>query len=355
MKNKQLKVLKGLFLLVTLLLVAKPVLADEKEDLMKQVGFTYAINHPENQLGDGGALNLLLNPGQEQAVTVTINNRNNQEITVLFSLNGARTNGYGGLEHGPNKFKADKSMAYDLPDLVEIPEELVIPAQSEKELTLNIKMPKVPFEGIVTGGIQMIEKEAASEAAKETGIVNKVAYLFGVTLQMNEKEISPELELQKVYPEQVNFRNAIFLDIANIAPLKIQGLLLDIEVTKAGETEVLYENKKNNMEMAPNTLMAYPVSLGGEKMIAGKYTANILASAHGKDWKWTEDFTITKEDADLFNQKDVNIVQERGMNWQLVVGIVIAIVFVMAGIYFLRSQLGKKAKKKRKLSKRRKK
>lgn len=355
--TKKHKNIVKLFCLLIILLLPKLAFADDNEAIMKQVGFTYKINHPDNQIGTGGALNLKMTPGQEQDVTVTISNSSDQAVTLDLSLNGARTNNYGGLEYGPNQFEADKSMAYDITDLISMENEVVIPKQSDKELVLKLKMPKVPFDGIVTGGVQMIEKDGIKKPVTETGIVNKVAYLFGITLEMTDKEILPELDLKKVYPEQANFRNAIFLDIANIMPMKVQGLMLDVEIYQSGKTEVLYESKKNNMELAPNTLMSYPVSLGGERMTAGKYTAKILASAHDKEWKWEKEFTITREDADLFNQKDVNIIQERGLNWKVIVIIIFGLVFVMAGLYLVSKKMSrrKKNQKKASTSKRRKK
>lgn len=341
------KLLKLFLLSGVFLLISGKVSADETEALMKQVGFTYVINHPDNQIGMGNALNLKMKPGQKQQVKITISNSNDQNITLSLKLNGARTNGHGGLEYGPSKFKAHKSMVYDLPDLVKIPSEVIIPKQGKKDVELTITMPKVPFDGLVTGGVQMIEKETKSEDVTETGIVNKVAYLFGVTVQMTDSELIPELELEKVYAGQANFRNAIYLDLANIMAIKIKGLMLDVEIMKVGSEEVLYQSKNNNMEMAPNTLMSYPISLGGEKMIAGKYTAKILASAHGELWSWNKEFAITEEEAGLFNQKDVNIIQERGFNWQLVALIVICLLFIISTLYLLWRRVATKEKAKR--------
>ncbi|MBE9390443.1 DUF916 and DUF3324 domain-containing protein [Vagococcus salmoninarum] len=341
------RILKVVLLLSLFCLLPTKSLADETESKIKQVGFSYKINHPTNQIGSGGALNLKMNPGQEQIATATIRNTSNQDITVLLSLNGARTNSNGGLEYGPNDFKADKSMAYDITDLIEVPKEIQIAKNSEKDIEMTIKMPKVPYEGIVTGGLQMIEKDEGKEEVTSTTIINKVAYLFGITLQMDETELKPQIDLQKVYPEQANFRNAVFLDFANVVAMKVNGLMLDIEITNEGKEDVLFESKKNNMEMAPNTVMSYPVSFGGEKMLAGKYTAHVLASAHGEEWKWDSDFTITKEQADKFNQQDVNLVQERGLDWKLIAVIVSALVFVIAGIYFVRKSLNKKKTSKR--------
>lgn len=311
--------------------------ADELENAVESTGYSYKINYPENQVTPGGSLKLKMNPKQEQEVTVELENYSDEEITIDLALSGARTNGNGVLEHGPNDFKKDKSMKYDLPDLVTIPDSVKVPAKGKADLVVAIKMPEVAYDGIVTGGIEMQKAgQDDAEAGSNTGgqtIVNKVAYLFGVTLSMTDKEVSPELELQKVYPELANYKNAIFLDVANTEAVKVENLVLDAVITKKGSEEVLYESKKANMAMAPNTLMSYPISLAGEEMVAGTYTATIKASNGDKEWSWTENFVITDEDADKFNQGDVNVVQERGLNWKMIAVIVFVGLFIIVGIF----------------------
>ncbi|MBP1040165.1 DUF916 and DUF3324 domain-containing protein [Vagococcus sp. BWB3-3] len=336
-----------LMTLAVLAVGALPTLvqADEVENAVESTGYSYKINYPENQLTPGGALKLKMNPKQEQEVTVELENYSDEEITIDLSLNGARTNGNGILEYGPSAFKKDSSMEYDLPDLVTIPDSIKVPAKGKADLILAIKMPEIAYDGIVTGGIEMqkagqVEAEGSGEGGQT--IVNKVAYLFGVTLSMTDKEISPELALQKVYPELANYKNAIFLDVANTTAVKVENLTLDAMITKKGSEEVLYESKKANMSMAPNTLMSYPVSLAGEEMVAGKYTATVTASNGDKEWKWVEDFEITDEDADKFNQGDVNIVQERGLNWKMIALIVVAGLSVVAGGIFVIRLVSKK-------------
>lgn len=329
----------------TVMLLPTWVQADEVENAVESTGYSYKINYPENQITPGGALKLKMNPKQEQEVTVELENYSDEEMTIDLSLNGARTNGNGVLEYGPSNFQKDKSMQYDLSDLVTIPDSVKVPAKGKTELVLAIKMPEVAYDGIVTGGIEMQKAgqvEASGDNKGGQTIVNKVAYLFGVTLSMTDKDVSPELELQKVYPELANYKNAIFLDIANTTAVKVENLTLDAVVTKKGSEEVLYESKKANMAMAPNTLMSYPISLAGEEMVAGKYTANVKASNGEKEWTWTEEFDITDEEADKFNQGDVNIVQERGLNWKMIGAIVFAGLFVIVGIFFLLRVMNKK-------------
>lgn len=324
-----------LAIMVFSFIVPQSVSAVAKEELVKTAGFTYTINHPDNQIAKEkrGALNLKMTAGQKQTVTVLFNNSSETELILDLTLNGARTNSNGGIEYGPSKFKKDKSMKYDLPDLVTIPETLVIPPKGQKELEIDINMPKVAMDGIVTGGIQVQEHSEEVETSKETMIVNKIAYLFGLTLQMTDTKLKPELTLEKIYPGQTNYRNAVFIDVVNKQAMRLSGLLMDVQITKKGKSDILYESKSNNMEMAPNTIMSYPVSLGGEKMVAGMYTAHIVASSQAEEYKWEKDFEITNNEANQFNQQDVSIVQERGLDWKKVAIIVSIVLIIIVVIY----------------------
>lgn len=335
MDLKRRKSLILLILLLVSIVLSPTVFAVDESSIVNEVGYIYEIQFPENQIEESGALKLKMTPGQTQTIPVKIRNLGSEELVLELSLNGARTNGGGGLEYGPSKFNKDSSMKFDLPDLAKIPEEITVAAKDEGFFDIKIEMPEIPFDGIVTGGVQLQSKNQPGAEGETTTIVNKIAYLFGMTLQMTEKALEPKLELKKVYPELENYRNAIFLDVSNLQAMKIDGVTLDVEIMKQGSKDVSYSSKKNNMEMAPNTLMSYPVSLGGAPMEAGNYTAHVLASAQGGEWEWDKDFTITKEQADQFNQEDVNLVQEKGIEWKwiaLIVGVGIVTVGVGAGI-----------------------
>lgn len=296
-------------------------------------GFSKKVIHPDNQIGDGEALNLLMKPGQKQKVDVEIENYGDKETIILVSLSGARTNGSGVIEYSKSDFKKDKTMQYDLSDLVKVPNEIKVPAKGKAMLTLDISMPETEFDGIVTGGVQLMEKN--QETSKDTSsatINNKMAFLFGVTLFNNQKEIQPDFALRKAYGGQENYRNAILVDIANTQPKIAKAMVLNVDVTSKGKTDVLYTRKKTDIYMAPNTLMTFPVSLNGELMNAGDYTAHVVLKGYGKEWKWDEDFTITDEQADKFNQSDVYVVQERGLDIKLIVmivgGVILAVVII---------------------------
>lgn len=322
---------------------------------MQGTGFFQKIKHPENQIGTGEALNLMMNPGQKQKVEVEVTNYKDKEIVVELKLTGARTNGNGGLEYGPNKLPKDKTMKYDLPDLVKIPSEVKVPAKGTATFTLDISMPEADYDGIVTGGVQLIEKGTSIETQDEKGatIQNKVAFLFGVTLRMSETEVKPDFDLNSVKAGLQNYRNAIFLNLSNKQSMIAKDMVLNTEITEKGKSEVLYQKKKTEVSMAPNTVMNFPVSLDGDSMKAGDYTANVILKGYDKEWKWKKNFTITKEEADKFNKQDPYLVQERGLNWKmisLIVGGVLLLIIIIVVILKVTkkkpSQKGSSSKKK---------
>lgn len=317
-------------------------------------GFSKKVIHPENQVGEGEALNLLMKPGQKQQVEVEIENYGDKETTILVSLSGARTNGSGVIEYSKSDFKKDKTMEYDLSDVVKVPEEVKVPAKGKAMLVLDISMPDVEFDGIITGGIQLMEKGQEENKEKSAAAINnKMAFLFGVTLFNNQKEVQPDFTLRKAYAGQENYRNAMLVDIANTQPMIANLRTLNVDITNKGKKDVLYTRKKTDISMAPNTLMTFPISLNGELMQAGEYTAHVVLKGYGKEWKWDQDFTVTDEQADKFNQSDVYVVQERGINIKLVITIVVSVLVVIIVIYMIyryitKKKVSKKTSKKRK-------
>lgn len=316
--------------------------------------FWKKVKHPENQINSGEALDLMMKPGQKQKVNVEIINYDDKEITVSSKIAGARTNSNGGLEYGPNTFPKDKTMKYDLPDLVKIPPNVKVPAKSSTDLVLDITMPEVPYEGIVTGGIQLMDGASSVETKDENGatITNKFAYLFGVTLRMSKDDVAPDFKFRKVGAGLQNYRNSIIVKVANVKPMVAKNMIMDVEITEKGKKDVLYQKKKNEMSLAPHTVLAFPISMDGDRMRAGEYTAHIVLKGYDKEWKWKKDFTITDEEADKFNNEDPYLVQERGLDWKLIGLIVAGVVGVVTVITIVlkvtKNKSGKKKSKKKK-------
>lgn len=128
-------------------------------------------------------------------------------------------------------------------------------------------------------------------------------------------------------------------------------LSVDTKITKKGESNVLYSSKKEEMQMAPNTSFAYPVSLNGEELKAGDYTLSMTAKSMGETWTFKKDFTIKADVAKAFNEKDVTVKKE--YTWiYILVGILLILLALLLIWFIIRKK--KKEKEKKEVQKRRK-
>lgn len=342
--------------------ISTPTYAEEASsaaaDTASALGFSYKTIQPENQLNTQvGYFDLRMTPGQQQVVQIELANDGNTDTEVSVSLNGAKTNGNGVIEYGPSAIDNDKSLKYDFADIVKAPEFIVVPAGGTAMLDLTITMPEAGYDGVISGGIQL--KRAVDEEARkeQTGVINEYAFMVGMLLTETDTVVEPELDLNSVYAGLNNYRNSIFVNLSNIEAAYLDDLTIEVQVTEQGSETVLYDTKKANMRVAPNSMLDFPVSMNGEKMVPGNYRAKVTAASGERKWEWDQEFTITDEEADKYNKQDVNLVQEEGINWMLVgmiVGgmvVVILIIFGIVRIVRKRKEAKKKAARKQKKSK----
>ncbi|MGM0219557.1 DUF916 and DUF3324 domain-containing protein [Enterococcus sp. AZ126] len=352
MKKKHLLYLVALVILAMII----PIKTYAEEDSSgNATGFTYETIKPDNQRSkDVGYFDLGMTPGQKQTVKIKINNLASEEIEVSVKLNSTKTNANGVIEYGPSTIKKDKSLKYDFENIVKAPETVKIPANSEQDVDIEITMPEASFDGVISGGIQLqkIEKEE-KETKQKTGVINKYAYVIGMILSETDKDIQPNLELNKVYAELNNFRNTFFVNFSNVEPAYLENMTTQVQIMKEGSDEVLYETKRSGMRMAPNSLIDFPVSMEGDRMVPGDYRSKILVTSGDKKWEWDEKFKITDEEADKFNNQDAGLENVQTFNWQLIAGIVGGVIVLALIIFFVIRTINKKKKEKKKQAKKR--
>ncbi|MEI5994293.1 DUF916 and DUF3324 domain-containing protein [Candidatus Enterococcus mansonii] len=349
-------------LLINLVLGGLSTYANENEkgseagntaELAGATGFTYQMIFPENQHPESGFFDLQMMPGQKQTVEINLKNPSSQELTVQVNLTGAMTNSNGVIEYGPNKLSADKSMKYKFADIVKGPESITLKPQSEERLKLEIIMPKTEFDGIILGGIQLQRQSNEEKVEDNSGtmVVNKYAYVIGMRLRENDKEIPKELEFVKAYADTPDYKNSVIIDLGNKQAAILKDLTVEAQIMGEKSDEVLYESKKTQMRMAPNTVLNFPVSMEGQAMKAGKYRAHVVATSGSERWEWTEKFEITKEEADKFNNEAIGLNQNREFDWKLI-GLIVGGVLALIIIIFVVMHLIKKKKSKSKKKKR---
>ncbi|MBO0423064.1 DUF916 and DUF3324 domain-containing protein, partial [Enterococcus plantarum] len=303
-------------------------------------GFTYNITFPDNQVDkELGYYQLKMTPGQHQKLAIALSNPSNEKVTIEVKVNGAKTNQNGVIEYGESTIKNDPSLKFDFTDLVKAPESVELAPGETKNLELTVAMPETGYDGVIAGGIQLM-RAGQTDATTDGGgskIINQYAYVIGMVLQETETEIVPDLSLNNVKAGQSNYRNAIFINFSNVTATYLNDMTVEVQITEKGKGTVLYERKQTAMRMAPNSFIDFPVSMNGERMVPGDYEADILVTSGEKKWAWKEDFKIKDEDANKFNERDVGLVQEKGLDWKLILLIVVAFLFFIILVFlFLR-------------------
>lgn len=190
---------------------------------------------PENQINkEASYFDLAMKPGEEQIIKTTLINDTEQEVVVEVGKSMATTNLNGVVEYSENEIEKDESLTYDFSELVKGKDEVTIPAQSEIDYELTIKMPEKSYEGIIAGGLTFIEKEneqADKEEENSLAIENRFAVVLAVLLHEGELDnIESTLVLNRVGAAQVNMRNVIEANLQNPEAIYINNLAIDARV-----------------------------------------------------------------------------------------------------------------------------
>lgn len=323
-----------------------------------EFNFSVETVQPESQVDKQKTyFDIQVEPNEKQELTIHMRNDTSKDVVINPKISSATTNMNGVVEYSPNKLEKDKSLVYDLVDLVKTEKEITIPKNGSYDLKLQVTAPDKTFDGLVTGGITLkenAEDKTADSSNNDAGLAidNEFSYVVAIVLHSKKGEIKPNLNLTKSFPDQVNVRNVIMNNLQNDTPTYINDLKVISKIYKQGSDKVLYEfTKDNSMQVAPNTNFNLPVPLNGEELKAGKYDVKITAFAEedangefvsgkteaGVDqrylykWDLTSEFEITKEIADKLNKQDVSIEKDYTL-WYIIGGflaIILALIIII--------------------------
>lgn len=314
-------------LLVSLLLVLHPIISFSEEASSTVInGFSYEVVFPENQQNkEVGYYDLLMKAGETQTIQLKVKNTSNQAMKLEIHLNSAKTNGQGVIEYGSNDLPKDPSLKHDLADIMKGPEKVEIPANSSSVIPFVITLPKEAFEGYLTGGIQLKPiLEEAQVQNEQNEIVNKFAFLIGVLIRESAvDQIKPELTLNDISLRLKEGTQTLFVNLSNTKGAFVENMSATIQITEKGSSRVLFEEKKNNLRMAPNSMIDLPVSLNNQAATSGEYTANIqMDTENGGNWTWLKNFKVSKVEAQRIKQPIIKKLDRRTVNYWWVLGLI---------------------------------
>lgn len=296
---------------------------------------------------------LRVKPDEVENLEVEVQNYTDQEITVAVQANSAVTTDGGVINYEAADPKLDETMSHPFSEMVEVDSEVTLAPNETKKVVAKVTVPKESFDGIILGGLQFTHQKEL----KKTDNKNKAnqTQMIGVQLSENDDPMKPEVNLMSVKAGQIDGSNTIFTTLQNPAPKILSNMVVTADVFKGTSTKKsLYHNRKENLNMAPNSTFDYEISTENQPFKAGKYTIKLLVEADGEQWELEEAFEIKSEEAKNFNAK-MDKLTETNHSFIFIIISAFLLVFIIGGLLFLfvyqkrqqpkRQQLRKKTKR----------
>lgn len=288
--------------------------AKEKEG---KVSLSVRATLPDNQIESStGFFDLKVKAGNKQKLEVVLTNTSEEQIKAKISVRTATTGLTGSIDYGQvyDPAEKDSTLLYPMTEILTPAQEIVeIPAKGEAKASLNLKVPAEEFNGVLLGGIRVeqVIDESQKSNNDDQGVVikNRFAYNLAVRLTETDEEVTGNLKSLGVKVSQMTGRNMVLTRLQNTNAQLIEKVSYEGHVTKKGSSEVLHESNVSNYRVAPNSTYYFPIDWENQRFEAGEYVLKAKAESKetGDVWEFTEEFTITREDAKKFNETAVDL------------------------------------------------
>lgn len=343
------------FIIFLSFFTTKLVFAEEKPS-RNQVPYGVSPIYPENQTDKSlSYFSLRMTAGQTENIEIDVVNTSDSDIAVEAKIVGSITNINGVIDYQQEskEHPNDESLKYPFASIAKVNSPISVPAKETRKATVTIAMPPEEFDGVILGGVEFTQIEGEDTQDNSSGgmaIRNKFRYVLPFKLIETDTEVTPDIKLKSVKASQISFRNVIKADLQNPTATIINDLAIESKVTRKGSSEVLFQKKDKDMQMAPNTMFNFPISLGKQPFKAGKYTLYLVATERdGKKWEFKKDFEITQKEADDYNSESA-IVLDEATPWWLYISIGVGVVVLLGVIVFFLLKWRKKKKSQQKNS-----
>jgi hypothetical protein len=267
--------------------------------------------YPDNQRKDTkGYFDLLVQPGQQQTVELSVTNNLEEEITLSGSTANAYTHPSGGMLYGQGIDSESTRLLEDavhLVDYIKIKDTITIPAQSTVNVSIEILVPEeegTTFLGGVLLTTQPMSIETQESTEKDTANVilnTETTYTVAVQLNLSNEE-TPDFSLGNA--GFINETGEIFIEMSNNAHLIQEEILGTYSVTDQEGSE-LFSGEIPTFKMAPKSQIRYSIPWGNDRIEDGEYTLTVNGSAGGSEFTSTETFSIENKDVQEYADKNL--------------------------------------------------
>lgn len=311
------------------------------------VGFAVRAIIPENQRDIRQTyFDLRMQPSQQQDLVVEVMNSGNVEIEVQVSAISASTASNGLIDYRTAN-RHDTSLKVPFSSIATVQQPVMrIPAGQTQQAIISVNMPAESYDGVILGGL-VFTKTPDSELTGEDGqplgedqagtmITNVYSYVLGAVLNESDVEVLPDFELVAVEGELVDYSASAVHYIRNKEAAIAKDIVVSLEITKKGSSDVVHRYNREGLEMAPNSLMALNTGWDPGVFEAGDYTSTVHMEQGGRAWDFTMDFTIAQDQALRINEENLNLpVEANTTNWILILVIIVVVLLVLILVLWL--------------------
>lgn len=308
---------------------------------------------PKNQINKKITyFDLLVKPNEKQKLEVNVSNTGKKEKTIRVTPTNAITNDNGLVDYSKQKknYKYDNSLEIPFTTLVSPSQTFKVKPGKTEKLTFDLQTPEKEFYGIILGGFvaDLVDEETESKKEDNISFVNKFQLVKAIIIRSSEKEITPDLKINDVKPALVAYRTAVTANIQNKTPILLGKVKIDAKITKKDDTNILKSVKRDDVEFAPNSNFNFPIMWDNQPLDTGNYTLDMLITVKDKEFKFNEDFRISKEESYNINDKAVDLKEESNNTWIWIGVSITFILIILILLFILYKEKNKKRKKKKK-------
>ena len=259
---------------------------------------------PDNQNKDVSYFDLLMEPGQEQTVYITLMNSSNDDMNILLQLTYATSSIYDTIQYTEmDESKKDITLKHPLTSIASFEKDVyTIGPNSSVKVPIHLKMPDEPLNGVILGGITAKKvSEANVGYENEISISNEYVYIVGMVLRENNEELIPDLIFSPHSTVSFTDKNiAITANLHNPQPIIMKYMNMTMDFHKKGSDKILHTVTKESV-MAPNSNMDYVYNWEDPQVRTGDYTMDVSIAFEDQVWKHSYDFTIDSDHAVFFH------------------------------------------------------
>lgn len=287
-----LKVIKGLFLLSILFVSMTKVEATEPSFSVEPIKSNIQINNQHTYFDLAAKVN------QKEILSVRVHNHLKRTLTVVGEVNRATTSENGLVEYGVNDTyneNIDDDLQFNLKELVRpLKSEINIPAGETGIYKFELLMPKEEVIGILAGGINFKEKKSSVQTPKDklVGVNSEITYKVGVVINGNTDIIKKDLQVLRAFSNTVDQVTSIGVTLKNNNPEFINELSIDTKIIEDNTQKVIYSDKNENLQMAPNSHLNYVVFMTNAVLPSGTYTVEVTVTSGERIWKEIKQLVI---------------------------------------------------------------